>query len=157
MIKLSKPLIIILDILIILNIAFIWGNSMMPVADSSELSNGFMDTILNFFGLDYDDLPIDKEAFHGVVRKLAHAFEFACLGGLLCLRLGKNNAKTAAAFAFPLAVCVAVLDELIQSFSDRACRVSDMCIDSCGAALGVAFALLIMHLIRRLSRNRTPS
>ena len=149
MIKLKKTLIIILDILIFLNIAFICGNSMMPVADSSALSHGFMDELLELFRLNYHDLPIEKEAFHGVVRKLAHMFEFFCLGALLCLRLGKNEAKIAATISFFLAVCVAILDEFIQSFSDRACRVSDMLIDSCGAAIGVAFALLIIYLINK--------
>ena len=150
MIKLNTPFRIVLDILILAVIAFIWINSTLPVSDSNALSHGFMDKLLDFFWLDYDDLPIDKEAFHGVIRKLAHAFEFACLGGLFCLRLGKNSAKIAVFTAWGLTVCVAVLDEFIQSFSDRACRFSDMCIDSCGAAAGIGFVLLVIYVIKKV-------
>lgn len=155
MIKLKPSFRIILDILIFAVIAFIWINSFLPVKDSSALSHGFMDRLLDFLGLDYSDLPIEKEAFHGVVRKLAHAFEFACLGGLLCLRFGENPPKTAVIRALRLSVCTAITDEFIQSFSDRACRVSDMLIDSCGAALGVGFVLVVVHIVKKVRTRHT--
>ena len=63
MIKLNTPFRIVLDILILAVIAFIWINSTLPVSDSSALSHGFMDKLLDFFWLDYDDLPIDKEEY----------------------------------------------------------------------------------------------
>ena len=155
MIKLNTPFRIVLDILILAVIAFIWINSTLPVSDSSALSHGFMDKLLDFLGLDYNDLPIDKEAFHGVVRKLAHAFEFACLGGLICLRLGENPTKTAVIRSLKLSVSVAIIDELIQTLSDRACRASDMLIDSCGAALGIGFVLVVVHIVKKVRTRHT--
>jgi len=80
-----------------------------------------------------------------VLRKAAHAVEFAVLGALLLRALGSERAALALAFG----IAYAASDELHQLFvPGRRGSVLDVLIDAVGVALGVA-------LWRRLSR-RTP-
>ena len=122
---------------------------MLPASESGAFSQGFINKLAGLFGIDIAELPISEETLHKIVRKLAHTFEFACLGGLLCLRLSQNSPKTTIFTAFVLSVSVAIIDELIQSLSDRACRVTDMLIDSFGASLGIGFALVLLYSIKK--------
>ena len=72
-----------------------------------------------------------------VLRKTAHAGEYAILAGLLVRALGR------AAPAFLLAVAYAVTDEIHQTFvPGRAGRPLDVAIDAAGALLGVLAWLL---------------
>jgi hypothetical protein len=68
-----------------------------------------------------------------VLRKLAHAAEYAILGALLLRALGRP------AIAFLLATLYAVSDEVHQSFvSGRHGSVLDVAIDAVGVAIGIA-------------------
>jgi hypothetical protein len=67
-----------------------------------------------------------------VLRKLAHAAEFAVLGGLLLRALRDERAALAAGIAY------AILDELHQHFvPGRVGSPLDVLIDSVGVAVGV--------------------
>ena len=71
-----------------------------------------------------------------VLRKLAHAAEFAILGLLLLRALGRAWA------AFWLGVAYAVTDEIHQAFvPGRQGSPLDVAIDAAGVAVGVALAL----------------
>ena len=66
--------------LICLNIAFIWGNSLLS-GDASAAFSLWIQKILSHL------LPTDaiaSDAGHGFLRKLAHFSEFALLGSLFC-------------------------------------------------------------------------
>jgi VanZ family protein len=68
-----------------------------------------------------------------LLRKMAHAAEYAILGALL-LRATRN-----AGFAFALAVLYAASDELHQTFVEgRVGAIRDVAIDAIGAAIGIA-------------------
>jgi VanZ family protein len=68
-----------------------------------------------------------------VLRKLAHATEYAVLGALLLRATGSEPA------AFVLGIAYAVSDEVHQSFvSGREGAVLDVGIDAVGVAVGVA-------------------
>ena len=74
-----------------------------------------------------------------VLRKLAHAAEFAVLGALLARALGRPG------LAFALGVAYAVSDELHQSFvPGRLGSPLDVALDAVGVAAGVA----LWHLAR---------
>ena len=78
-----------------------------------------------------------------VLRKLAHAVEFAILGALLLRALAAELPALAAGIAY------AVTDEVHQLFVEgRRGSVYDVLIDGVGVAVGVA-------LWRRLSRRRS--
>jgi len=67
-----------------------------------------------------------------LLRKMAHAAEYAILGALL-LRATRN-----AGLAFALAVLYAASDELHQTFVEgRVGAIHDVAIDAIGAAIGI--------------------
>jgi VanZ family protein len=77
-----------------------------------------------------------------LLRKLAHATEYAILGALLLRAVGRPS------LAFALGVLYAISDELHQTLvPGRAGRPLDVAIDAAGVALGVI-------LWRELGRRR---
>lgn len=131
-------------ILLILNLCFIWGNSMLPGEVSGALSDGVKNLILSLL----PDRP-DGGVGGGLFRKLAHFTEFALLG--MCLTwllsmLGKRPAL--AVFWGGLAACV---DETIQRFvPDRGPSITDVGIDTCGVIAGMCLLLGIAFLKHRI-------
>ena len=122
----------VLTILICLNLALIWGNSLLPGVSSEAVSGG----VLAFLGR---FLPVLlTESGHTLLRKAAHFSEFALLGLLFCGRHRLVRRETPAhLMGFGLAV--ACIDETIQIFTpDRASSLIDVWIDTSGFALGFA-------------------
>jgi len=117
--------------LLCVNIAVIWGSSLLPGEVSGAISGwvkDLLDQLLN--------LPSDPSGTgHGLLRKLGHVSEFACLGaclGWLLSMLGKTP-WLGILCGFP----VACLDETIQCFvPDRGPSITDVCIDTAGLTLG---------------------
>ena len=97
-------------VLLVLILAFIWGNSLMP----AELSHSFsqwVKTLLTRF-LSGDGAETGEGS--GLLRKMAHFAEFTALGLCLTWRggmLGKKMGRT-----FLAGVAVAAVDETIQRF-----------------------------------------
>ena len=135
-------------VLIAANLAFIWGNSLLPGTDSGNLSGGIMTWINSFLGLG----EAGAETLHLLIRKCAHFTEFACLGALLCWRCGMADVKGAASGAFPLlgSILAACTDETIQIFVDgRGSSLLDVWVDTFGAMAGIILLLLGHHLRKR--------
>ena len=138
-----------LTILIILNLLFIWGNSLLSRDVSGDISDRVMEVMnlaaeklglgKDFFtillDLDGDGIP---ERSSRLVRKMAHLTEFACLGALLVLRLEDRGRRVMKAFAF--CVATAVSDELLQILSHRGSQIRDVLLDSIGAVIGIAIS-----------------
>ena len=119
-----------LTVLIGLNLALIWGNSLLPGTSSEAVSGG----VLAFLGR---FLPVLlTESGHTLLRKAAHFSEFALLGLLYCSRHRLAKGKTPPhLMGFGLAV--ACIDETIQIFTpERASSLIDVWIDASGFALG---------------------
>ena len=134
--------------LLICNLIFIWGNSLLP----GEISGQISDTVKAF--LDALLPPgTASPSGGGLLRKIAHFTEFCALG--LCLgwlfgMLGKKKA-----WPFLCGVTAACVDETIQMFvPDRGPGIRDVCIDSCGVAAGMLLLYLgHSYLKRRSTRN----
>ena len=139
----NKPII---SVLLLLTLAFIWGNSLLPGEVSGALSDAVMDVMNKaaeaaglgpgFFTFMADaDGDGEEEPTSHLVRKMAHIIEFAVLGGLLTLRLigVRHRWKMALAFGVLTAIC----DETLQLFSQRGSQITDVLIDSCGVLLGL--------------------
>ena len=130
----------ILSILILLNLALIWGNSMLTGLSSEAVSGG----VLAFLGR---FLPVLlTEAGHTLLRKAAHFSEFALLGLLYCgrHRLVKGEAPV---HLMGFGLAVACIDETIQIFTPgRASSLIDVWIDASGFALGLLL-IVIFHTI----------
>jgi VanZ family protein len=75
-----------------------------------------------------------------LLRKLAHAAEFAILGALLLRALGRPLA------AFVLGTAYAVSDEIHQAFvAGRVGSPVDVAIDAVGVAVGIALGLRLLR------------
>ena len=132
--------------LLIVNLAVIWGNSLLPGEISGAIS-GFVRDLIALL-LPGDGTPGEG---HGLLRKLAHFTEFASLGVILTwltVLLSKPaGLSLAAGFA---AACI---DETIQMFvPDRGPAFTDVLIDTSGVLTG----LILLLLIRRWRRKHPP-
>lgn len=125
-----------LTILVVLTLAFIWGNSLMPGAISGAISDWFGAVLGHIFGG-----QVDTVHGHGVLRKLAHGTEYLVLGVELCLWLIPEQPWTALALSGVLA---ALTDETIQLFVPERCgQIKDVWIDLGGFIVGVLLCLLV--------------
>ena len=137
-------------VLLILNILFIWGNSLLPASTSATLSRyvkKILERILPFG----DSLPAMG---HGMLRKIAHFIEFGCLGMLLAW-LYTMLPKTTI-FLLPCGVVVAGVDEFIQRFvPGRGASLVDVLIDASGALFGMCIVLAMYVLVMKKREKAT--
>lgn len=135
--------------LLSLNVAFIWGNSLLPGEISGAFSQWVKDLISGILGMP----PGDPSQGHGLLRKLAHFTEFACLGTLLCwllAMLGKGQW-----ISLLSGFLVACTDETIQCFvPDRGPAVKDVLIDTCGICVGIGLLLLGNAIYQKRKNNK---
>lgn len=144
--RLSKVLLV----FITLTLCFIWGNSLLPANLSGAIS-GWVKECLNaiFNGI---GAGISGD---GVLRKVAHASEFALLGIELSILL-RRIFKRHFSLLFLCGLSVALLDETIQLFvNGRAGSVKDIWIDFAGFCVGTTICLLLERLTRH--KNETPN
>ena len=131
-------------ILLVLNLCFIWGNSMLP----GEISGALSDWVKNLIFSLLPGRPGDGMG-GGLLRKLAHFTEFAMLGACLGWLHGMVNKKAVNALAWGAAA--ACVDETIQRFvPGRGPSLRDVAIDTSGVLTG----LLLLHLAHRILKNR---
>ena len=131
----------ILTILICLNLALIWGNSLMTGVESEAVSGG----VLEFLGRLFPVLL--TETGHTLLRKAAHFSEFALLALLFCGRHRLVH-RTTPPHLMGFGMAVACIDETIQIFTPgRASSLIDVWIDTAGFALGfvVIFAVFTIY------------
>ena len=129
--------IVILSIAILL---FIWGQSIIPVAQSAEesgwITNNIINPILQFIGL--------EGVRDHVVRKAAHITEFFVFSVVAAqLWMGKPVGTLITG------LLVAFLDESIQILSHRGSQISDVWIDLVGVMLGTLVGCLIWRMSER--------
>ena len=123
-------------VLIALNLAFIWGNSLLP----GELSGALSDWLGRLLGMG-GDMPQEGT---GLLRKLAHFTEFACLGFLLTwlAKLKGERGFHLVALALLGGLLTACIDESIQLITpDRGSSLVDVWIDTSGVALASLFGV----------------
>lgn len=118
--------------LLLLNVAFIWGNSLLPGSVSGTISHWLRDILAYLF----PGKPSDPDAGHGLLRKLAHFTEFACLGALFAWLFGML--RKPAVLALLCGFAAAGIDETIQRFvPDRGPSFTDVLIDTSGVLAGI--------------------
>ena len=146
-------------ILIMLTIAFIFVQSLMPPEKSAAESSAVGEFIEQIIP------PETKpgEFIQTNIRKIAQFVEFAALGAELSIYLiffARQRMKIA--LSFPSALIVGFFDESFQLFSGRGASVKDVWIDFFGfifASLivytGYAFFCLIHKNVNKSCRNTT--
>ena len=131
--------------LLVCNLIFIWGNSLLP----GELSGAFSDWVKSILA---QLLPMgpDDGSGGGLLRKVAHFTEFTALGMLLAwlhsmLQKGKLQ-------PFLWGILAASVDETIQCFvPDRGPGIKDVCIDSAGVLTGIILLWTGYHFVKKRS------
>lgn len=121
--------------------------------DTSNNTSNFVITLLEqLFHLDIEKLaPSLVETLSFIVRKCAHMSEYALLCILWVLYMKEARFSKAYMLAYGLTVIYAVSDEMHQLFvPGRSAQLSDVCIDACGAAIG----LMLIYLWCRWRRHK---
>lgn len=150
--KKSKARMLFCVTLLVLNVAFIWINSLLPREVSAAFSK-LVGRILSLFMP--DSVTVDAGEGHGILRKVAHFLEFCSLGVLLSWLIRMFRDKNLICIAIPLVcgVVVAAVDETIQLFiPGRGPHIRDVGIDSTGVLLGVLLVWLL-SFIRKKQRS----
>ena len=145
---------IVLVLLLVLTLAFIWGNSLLPRTESQEISRGLLAELCA--ALEHVGLHLDPQNDHWL-RKLAHFGEFGLLGAELGLLLCLNRRQSVQGFvncAFA-GLAVAVTDEALQLISNRGSQVQDVLLDFAGFLTGLLLCGLLCGIIgRKRPKNR---
>lgn len=145
---------IILGLLVLLTLAFIWGNSLLPRTESQEISRGLLAELCA--ALEHVGMHLDPQNDHWL-RKLAHFGEFGLLGAELGLLLCLNRRQSVQGFvncAFA-GLAVAVTDEALQLISNRGSQVQDVLLDFAGFLTGLLLCGLLCGIIgRKRPKNR---
>lgn len=128
-------------ILLILTLAFIWGHSCMPITDSAAESGRVTAWLTPLFELFVGQGNVTDH----LVRKLAHFTEFAALG-LQLLLLRREKTWIGALRSVESGFLAAFFDESIQLLSARGAQISDVWLDTFGAAFGVVVAYMVGKL-----------
>ena len=130
-------------VLLLCNLVFIWGNSLLPAEVSGQIS-GTLKALLDGVFTPGEAVPSGD----GLLRKFAHFAEFGALGFLLGRLVGMLGKKRLPAFA--LGVAAACIDETIQAFTPgRNCALSDVWLDAAGALTGAVLLWLIFKLRKK--------
>ncbi len=132
---------------------FIVGNGLLNVNVSYRMSEWIM-------GILFPEIPFGHPSFgqyQTLVRKIAHLAEYGALGmwlwffKLSLAKMGRN--VTGWFFCFVL-LLIGVLDEFLQSFSQRSGTVSDVLVDLLGGLLGMAGAMAIYTIWKKFKNRR---
>lgn len=140
--------------------------SAQPAAESEEMSGGVAHHILETCDRIFDmnipegELAMWASRIDYPIRKLAHMSEYAVLAVFFGLYLlgYRQWGKRTACVSLVLSVCYAATDEIHQLFvPGRAGRLSDVCIDTVGAAIGVCLFAIVMKLVQKhCEKKRIP-
>lgn len=129
--------------LILLTLYFIWNNSLMTKEESTESSESVSNVIQTVVDTVFGEDVVYVE--NGVVRKLAHATEFAALGLEFCVLLIAIKQESYKRYLqiLPIGLFVAAVDECLQFVSLRGPALIDVLIDCCGFSVMTAVFIAI--------------
>lgn len=147
--RLSVPWLVVM----VLMIALIWGNSLVPGEGSSSISLTVMQIMRDAVG----SLGLPTAWITNfLVRKTAHFTEYMVLGMIATRAFDVSYTAERgrlAAIAL-LLVIVPSIDETIQLFvGGRSGQVTDVLLDCCGAAVGVLISYTLFRAIARRLRR----
>jgi len=133
--------------LLVMNLAFIWGNSMLPGEVSGAISEAVKAILIPIWELLFPGSGAPSGG-GGLLRKVAHFSEFCALG--MCLTWLMGMLGKPAVFSAVCGFAAACVDETIQSFvPDRNPSPMDVAIDTSGVITGILLLLLGHYVIRK--------
>lgn len=145
----QKKSVVLCAALVAVNLAFIWGNSMLPGEASSQISNGVLFWLKSHF-------PALDGLGGYFLRKIGHFCEFACLGLLLARLFSLLGQTGIHGVTMPLlfGLLAADVDETIQLFVPaRSSALFDVWVDTLGICTGITL-LFIGYAIGKRKRKK---
>ena len=143
---------------VIIWMGLIFFFSSQPGKESSELSQGISQFLINLVTRIFPGLEVDLQAFHLFIRKNAHFFVYLILGLLVFRALLKSKPFCIRTGLIALLICFlyAVSDEFHQLFvPGRSGQISDVIIDTSGAITGLAlYSAYFGFKQRKLTRSQ---
>ncbi len=147
--------------LVALWMAVIFMFSAQIGAESANLSGGFTRFLAKLFVDGFESMEAFAQAdviasFAYPIRKLAHFSEYLVLSALcfFAVKSHGKSSKLSSVIAVAISFLYAVSDEIHQYFvPDRACRFTDVLIDTSGAVTGIILCCFALFLTAKL-RNR---
>ena len=131
--------------LLICNLVFIWGNSLLP----GEISGAFSDWVKSILARLFTG-DSNAPAGGGLLRKIAHFSECTALG--LCLGWLHGMLQKGRLRPFLWGAAAAAVDETIQRFvPDRGPSLKDVCIDSAGVLTGIILLWFGYYFVKKKS------
>lgn len=148
-----------LAVTILLQISFIFSNSLQDAVNSDNQSDVFVRfAIEKILGLDYES---QNDDFLGtvsfVIRKIAHFCEYGLLGILVFLFIYIYSCSVPNAFFITVQFCfvIGIVDEFLQRFSEgRSPSFVDALIDVSGALTACVGMMLIIKIIQIFSKRK---
>ena len=139
--------------LVILWMGLIFFFSHQPATESSELSSGITEVIVDMVHViaPDNDQMFNQDIINFSIRKAAHFGVYLVLGLLVFNGLIHSSIPRSKAIILALLICVlyAISDEFHQLYvPGRSGQVSDVLLDSSGALMGI----LLMNAVRRVRR-----
>ena len=139
---------------VLVMIGFILYQGTRPISTSLQSSDYLVYKLMNL--LEKVRAYHEEELYrllHVVVRKGAHLFEYAMLGGLLYLlfKCFKQREHNCWIYALFLVLLCATMDEFFQSFVGRTSSVRDVLIDFSGGIIGMCVISFITLCFEKIS------
>lgn len=151
-----------LIIVLIFWMIFIFNMSSRNAVQSSDLSGGFINIVLEVISKDFRELDeaskmqiVSKLQF--IVRKAAHFSIYAILGILLFLVLEHLTSDSARSIlnAITISFLYALSDETHQAFvPGRSGEIRDIIIDTLGAICGVILIILFREIFHEYKKGK---
>ena len=144
-------------LLVLIWMILIFTLSSQTADQSNELSQGITEKVIETVQMITQTSDSSMESFNHIVRKCAHFTAYLILALLVQNALRQSGQRGLRKFGLTMLICVlyASSDEFHQMFvAGRGPQVSDVFIDSAGAAVGVGIYYLRKKLIGKYRNKR---
>ncbi|UNC93967.1 VanZ family protein [Candidatus Contubernalis alkalaceticus] len=142
---------------VIIWMGLIFYLSHQPAVESSRLSQGITEVIIQAVEKVFPNLEFDLRNLNHFVRKNAHFCAYLILGFLVVKALWISGAAGVKGMVLALVICVlyAVSDEVHQMFiPGRSGEVRDVFIDSVGAGIGIGLYWMAAGRVKNAGYKR---
>ena len=140
---------IVCALLLIANLTFIWGNSLLEGKKSAKMTTAVVQMDKSVRSKSVDEVKTIRR----IVRKSAHVLEFASLGLLLAWGCQMADVTGVSLYTLPPfgGLTAACIDETIQHFvPGRSSELMDVWVDAAGVLIGMILFFVGYHVWKKL-------
>lgn len=137
---------------VLLWMGLIFYLSHQPATQSSELSSGIVDMVVQTLDKLVPFVELNLDSLHYIIRKSAHFTAYFILGLLVMIAIRQSHKNYYKNIILTLVICViyATSDEVHQLFiPGRSGEIKDVLIDSSGATVGTGVYLITSKLVKK--------